>query len=99
MAEDEDWVERPVKRLDRLERSLAQGIRDQTTLSGEVSSLRQSVQAIEHTLDTMASDEIADLRRKADMPKRILYAVGLPVLVAVITAVVGTILTGGLHFA
>ena len=93
-VEDEDWIERPVKRLDRLEKSLAQGIKDQAIMQTEMSAQRQAIEAIQRTLNGMASDEIADLKRRADLPGRILRAVLVPVLVAVITAVVGALVAG-----
>lgn len=89
------------ERLARLEgivkensRRLDNGIRDQAKLAASNELLSKSVEGIESTLHAMASDEIADLKRRADLPRRILYAVLLPVLVAVITAATGALLAG-----
>lgn len=88
-------------RLARLEgivnensRRLDKGIKDQGEMAASVQGLQKSVEGINATLQAMASDEIADLKRRAEMPKRILYAVLLPVLIAVITAVTGALLSG-----
>ncbi len=94
----EDWIERPAQRLERLERSIAKGIEDQANLREDVRALRKSLEAIQGTLNTMASDEIADLKRKAELPRKLLLAITIPVLVAVITAVVLAAL-GSVHFA
>lgn len=75
-------------------RRLDQGIKDQGKLAAEQESLRKAVESINATLQSMASDEIADLKRRAELPRRILVAVFIPVMIATITAVVGTLLTG-----
>lgn len=87
LAHLEGVVKENSRRLDR-------GIKDQAEMSANVAALQKSVEGINATLSSMASDEIADLRRRAELPKRILYAVLLPVLIAVITAVTGALLSG-----
>lgn len=90
LARLEGIVKLNSQRLDR-------GIKDQGKMAADVAALQKSVEGINATLSSMASDEIADLKRRAELPKRILYAVLLPVLIAVVTAVTGAILSG-VHF-
>ena len=91
-------------RLARLEgivkensRRLDKGIVDQGRMAEQQEMLRKAVEGIQATLQNMASEEIADLKRRAELPGRLVRAVLLPVLIAVITAVTGAILSG-VHF-
>jgi hypothetical protein len=96
-SHDEWLTRRNTERLDHMERQLVKGIQDQTELRHEVAGLRKALEAIQSTLTNMASDEIAELKHRAELPKRILYAVLIPVLVAVVTALVGSAVAG-VHF-
>ena len=75
-------------------RRLDQGIIDQGKMAEQQQMLRKAVEGIQGTLQNMASDEIADLKRRAELPSRLIRAVLVPVIVAVITAATGAILTG-----
>ena len=63
----------------------------------DIESLKKAVEGINMTLASMASDEIADLKRRAEMPRRILLAVFVPVLIGVLIVVLGAALTGAIH--
>lgn len=67
-----------------------------TRLEGAVDHLSSTVGDLKDAVEHMTSDEIAALRRRADLPRRILYAVMLPVSVAVVTAIVLSLL-GSAH--
>lgn len=96
---DEDWVEKPVERLNRLEKAYTIGVRDQSDMKRDINDLKKSVENINQTLANMASEELTELRRRADLPKRILFAVLLPVLVGVVIALVSGLLSGAIHLA
>lgn len=74
--------ERDTERLDALEKSVERG------------TVR--LDQIERTLNAMASAEMAELRRRADFPRRLFYAIGAPVLASVLAALI-LIAIGALH--
>jgi CHASE3 domain sensor protein len=70
--------------------------RDVSSLEGSVAQGTHRLDQIEKTLDGMASAEMAELRKRADLPRRLLYAVAVPVLVGVLTALI-LIFLGSIH--
>lgn len=62
----------------------------------DVRDLERSVAAINTTLASMASDEVAELRRRADLPRRLLYAVGVPVFTFVVGSLI-LVALGAIH--
>lgn len=69
-----DAPNRDTERLDALEKSVARGT--------------DRLDSIEHTLASMASQEIADLRRRADAPRRFINAVMVAVMATLIPALI-----------
>lgn len=88
-VDEQEWTERPAERLRRLEDTSAKNTHN-------IERLTEAVEGIQHTLATMASEEIAELRKRAELPRKILVAVMTPVVIAVITAVALT-LVGHIH--
>lgn len=87
--EETDWIEPPYRRLARVEKSVAQGVED-------IAQLKRDVNRMSNTLEVMTGDELADLKHRAELPRRILVAIAVPVLVAVFTAILLT-LVGHVH--
>jgi len=81
---ESDWIEATYRRLNKIE--------------ADVKQLKFDVNRTANTLEKMTSDELADLRRRAELPRKLLLAIASPVLVAVVTALVLNLL-GGIHLA
>lgn len=74
-----DPTDRDTERLDGLEKSVAKG-------TERLDGLEKSVGQIQRTLADMASQEIADLRRRADAPRRFVNAIMVATMATVIPA-------------
>jgi hypothetical protein len=78
----DDDINSLAKTVSLLESNVNQGTRDIASIKG--------------TLMEMQSAEMAELRRRADFPRRLLYAVGAPFLAAVCSGGI-LLLAAGIH--
>lgn len=80
-----EWTDDDIARLATtvgvLEANVNQGTRDIASIKG--------------TLMEMQSAEMAELRRRADFPRRLLYAVGAPLFASTVTGLILLIVGGG----
>ncbi len=93
-----------VERLNTLARDvhsntsrLNDGIRTQSTQADDIKANTADIRQIKQTLQEMQSAEMAELRRRADFPRRLLYAVGVPLFASTVGGLILLFLSGGVH--